>query len=102
MAETAFWPIAVWASTGMLSSKESTSPMVEMAGAGRSRGGRWLKPNASAVRTRASAPISTPIRAKAVLHETRRMSKRSPPHADPPKLRIGRVVWGGRNWLSTG
>ena len=54
-----------------------------------------LKPNASAPLIIASAPVSTPIWAKAVLQDIRRISNSVPPQVEPPKFRIGRVVPGG-------
>ncbi len=55
---TSFWPMPVWDTTGEFSAKFSTVPMGEGAAWGRSMGGAELKPKPSAVRTRASPPMS--------------------------------------------
>ena len=62
----------------------------DRAALGRSMGGVWLKPNASAAVIIGSGPIhSAPISAKAVLHDARRISMRFPPQLLPAKFEIG-------------
>ncbi len=89
-----------WASAGRFWSKSVGKLLV--AALGRSIGGVELNPNASAVSTITSGPRSTAIWAKAVLHDTRRISSSVPPQVEPPKLRSGRVVCGGTYSLVDG
>ena len=53
------------------------------------RGGRWLKPKASAQRTRRRAPSLAPSGAKTELHESAKEVARVPPHASSLALRSG-------------
>ena len=93
VAATSFWPMDDWASAGRFRSKSVGK--FDRAGSVRSIGTSWLNPKASAVSIIGSGPVSTPIWAKAVLHDTRRIWNSAPPQDEPPKFRIGRVVPGG-------
>src|SRR4051812_42414077 len=94
VACTSFWPIDAWASAGRLRVKSLGN--AERAGAGRSIGGFWLKPNDWVPEIMASGPIvSVPISVNAELQDTRRIGTRVPPQDSPPKLLIDLFVWGG-------
>src|SRR4029450_10562777 len=70
---------------------------------GRSSGGTWLNPKASAPLIIRSGPmVSAPISANDVLQDTARIVKSVPPQTAPPKLDNGRVVCGGVYELVTG
>ena len=53
-----------------------------------------MNPKRPAVIAIRFGPTVTPSSAKPVLHDTRIISVRSPPQADPSKFMIGRSVWG--------
>src|SRR5947208_7430975 len=94
--------MAVCESSGSLCTKNGAGGIADGAVFGKSSGGAAPKPKSLAVLISASAPMSRPMRAYAVLQETRRTSKRLPPHTSPPKLLIDDVVCGGVNFCSVG
>ena len=93
VAATSFCPIADWASAGRFCSKSVGK--FDRAGAVRSIGTAWLKPKSSDTSIMGSGPVSTPIWANAVLHDTRRISKSAPPHGAAAEVADGA---GGAGW----
>src|SRR5260221_10267733 len=91
VADTSCWPMADLASAGLSRTNACSAGKVDFATAGRSSGGRWLKPKASAPAGSLAPPRSRPMRANVVLHETRSPSFSGPPHDSLLKL--------ARNWL---
>ena len=89
VAWTSFWPIDAWARNGGSSVTTSVGQR-DCTAPGRSMGTSWLKPKASAVAVMPGAwACSTPIWAKAVLHDSWRITNSVPPQEAPPKLPMG-------------
>ena len=101
-------PMADLARPGRSCANDAALGKKDWAGAGRSSGGVWLKPNALASAARLAAPRSRPSWANPVLQDTRKRSARTPPHRSPPKLlSVWPLVWGsgravsdGRGWVT--